>query len=226
MKTAVIYIYPQVQVKRYFPLAERFANTWKQFPPSIPHDLYVVLNGGDANDNMKRPFKGIKCEFVIHNNLGWDIGAYQMAAEHIACDLMVCLGAPAHFYRHGWLEAMEESFLINGPGLYGCTAYQGQIIHVRTTIFWLPPELLASYPLIIGNSKQSRYEFEHGKNSLTQHVLKSGFPCIMVTTRGCFFYGNWHNNAPTKDEILVRDQHIHEPGSKLDDNPIMRLMRR
>ncbi len=209
MKVAVVYVYPQVKTRIYFPLAERFASTWQQHTPGYPHELVVILNGGDATELMKRPFAGIPCEFRLHNNLGWDIGAYQLAAQGLPCDLLVCLGAPAHFYRPNWLARMVDGVLAYGPGLYGCTAYQGPLTHVRTTIFWCPPILLNSYPWTIGNSKSSRYEFEHGQRSFTQHVLKAGFPCVMSTWSGHYLYGNWHDHAPTKDEILVRDQHIH-----------------
>lgn len=209
MKVLVVYIYPQVKTRIYFPLAERFAATWQSHPPGHEHELLVILNGGDAAEVMKRPFAGMACRFMVHDNLGWDIGAYQRVAQYLPCDLLVCLGAPAHFYRPGWLARMVDGFVNYGPGLYGCTAYQGPLTHVRTTLFWCPPMLLNSYPWLIGNSKASRYEFEHGKNSFTQHTLKAGFPCVMSTWTGDYLYGNWHDHAPTKDEILVRDQHIH-----------------
>lgn len=209
MTIAVIYIYPQVQMRTYFPLAQRFADTWRRYPPGIDHQLYVIMNGSEAAPIDARVFLGLPCAMLAYSNVGWDIGAYQRAAETIPCDLLVCLGAPVHFYRAGWLARMAESFIENGPGLYGCTAYQGPLTHVRTTSFWTPPALLNSYPYSVGSSRKSRYEFEHGANSFTRHVLNAGFSCMMVTWNGSFPYGQWHDHTPTKDEILVRDQHIH-----------------
>lgn len=210
MNVAVIYIYPQVQVAKHFPLAKRFADTWKQHPPgSTPHTLYVIGNGGEIAPILRAPFEGIPCEFRRHSNLGWDIGAYQWAAETIKCDLMVCLGAPAHFHHSGWLDRMANAYIENGPALYGCWAYLSPNWHVRTTVFWLPPDILKSYPEIVGSSTRMRYEFEHGNKSITRHAINCGFECIMVTMKGCFPFSQWENNAPGVADSLILDQHTH-----------------
>lgn len=129
---------------------------------------------------------------------------------------MVCLGAHSHFHRAGWLHQMAEAFIQNGPGLYGSAAYLTPNWHVRTTCFWCPPELLRSYPAYAGSSRGSRYEFEHGNTSFTRHVLGLGFPCFMVTWEGCWPFDQWQDHGPDLNQILVRDQHIHEPHSTLD----------
>ena len=211
MRVAIAYCFPQVRHSTYYPLAKRFADTWRAFPPgNEPHTLYVIGNGSEVPPQSRGIFPaGSGCQFLAHDNIGWDIGSFQMAAEFIPCDLLVCLGAPVHFHRAGWLDRMVEAFLENGPALYGCTAYGGAGLHVRTTSFWFPPQLLQSYPMAIGSARSSRYDFEHGPHSFTRHVLNAGLDCLMVTWRGTFNYDDG-NNMPDADTILVRDQHIHK----------------
>ena len=209
MNVAIAYCFPQVKQGTYYPLARRFADTWRQYPPGKePYSLYVIGNGGPVPTHAAAMFEqGAK--LLYHTNVGWDIGAFQYAAETIECDLLVCLGAPVHFHRFLWLDRMVAAYIENGPALYGCWAYLSPNWHVRTTCFWCPPELLKSYPYEVGSTKQSRYEFEHGNNSFTRHVLKAGFPCIMVTRDGWYPFEQWETHAPGVEQSLVLDQHIH-----------------
>jgi len=206
MKIAVVYCYPLVKRPTYLPLAYRFARTWQRFPG---HSLHVVFNGWKPQPVESAPFDGMDYEPHVHNNFGWDIGAFQMAAETIPCDLLVCLGAPVHFHVPGWLDRMGDAYVQHGPGLYGCWAYLSPNWHVRTTVIFCPPEIIQSYPNQIGSSKASRYDFEHGPNSLTRHVLSAGLPCIMVTWKGCFPFDQWNDHAPGPADSLVWDQHTH-----------------
>lgn len=211
MNVAIAYVYPFVEMPKYTPLARRFAATWKRHPPgSEPFTLHVIANGGGPTSDQTDTFKDIPCQWLQHDNRGWDIGAFQKAAEKIRCDLLVCLGAPVHFHRSGWLDRMVDAYLNNGIGLYGCAAYLAPDWHVRTTAFWFPPELLQSYPHSISSSRTSRYQFEHGNISFTRHALAFGLPCIMVTWAGIYQFDQWQAHAPDKDQILVHDQHIHE----------------
>lgn len=206
MTVAVAYCYPMVRSTTYYPLAKRFAETWKAFPGS---NLHLLCNGAAPQRYDLRPFDGLSYETHPCSNIGWDIGSYQWAADHIPCDLLVCLGAPVHFHRESWLDRMVDAYVNYGPALYGCWAYLSPQWHVRTTAFWCPPELIQSYPYQVISSKASRYDFEHGPHSITRHVLGAGLDCIMVTRRGCFPFSQWQNHAPGPNDSLVLDQHIH-----------------
>lgn len=206
MRVAVCYVFPMVNQRVYFPLAQRFCDSWRRYPG---HSLHVLCNGGVPSPRDKLPFDGLTNDFHPCTNIGWDIGAFQWAADAIPCDLLVCLGAPVHFHRLGWLERMADSYLEFGPSLFGCWAYLAPNWHVRTTCFWCPPELLQSYPYDVGSTRASRYAFEHGSTSFTRHVLDSGFDCIMVTTKGCFPFDQWQDHAPGVEESLVLDQWTH-----------------
>lgn len=207
MNVAVAYVYPLVRSQTYFPLAQRFANTWRQFPG---HSLHIIGNGGQPTPIDLRPFSGIDYTVHAYDNTGWDIGAFQWAAEHLPCDLLVCLGAPVHFHRPGWLAAMVDAFISEGPALYGCWAFLAPDWHVRTTAFWLPPQLLQSYPYQVVSSRPSRYDFEHGPHSLTRHVLDLGFECWMVSQTGYYPFAQWRDRAPGARDSLLLDQHIHQ----------------
>lgn len=211
LNVAIIYIFPQVQIKTYYPLAHRFASTWRQFPPGRePYTLHVIGNGGDIPPIHQAAFNGIaNCEFRFYNNVGWDIGAFQWAAETIPCDLLICLGAPVHFHRTGWLDRMVDAFLSNGPALYGCWAYLAPNWHVRTTCFWCPPQVIQSYPYAVSSAQKSRYDFEHGAHSITRHAISAGLECLMVTTDGVFPFSEWLDRAPDVEHSLVLDQFTH-----------------
>lgn len=222
MTIAVVYVYPMVKTRIYFPLAKRFAETWKQFPPSISHTLYVVCNGGSPGVNDKAPFDGIPATFYTHNNVGWDIGAFQYAADGIPCELLVCLGAHCHFHRAGWLERMAQSYVENGPNLYGTRGYYyGGHHHIRTTCFWMPPQLFQAYPYTVGNSRISRYQFEHGENNMSEWTEKAGFQCLVATWDRIWPVADWNDGfgldqgSPNRT-ALVFDQWTTERHDRLD----------
>jgi hypothetical protein len=209
VNVAVVYCYPLVKMGVYYPLAKRFADTWRLHPPRMAHELHVVCNGGPASGLDRKPFDGIQAEFHNRGNFGWDIGAFQLAAEVVKADLIVFLGANVHFHKDNWLERMSDAYVENGPNLYGCWAYLSPNWHVRTTCFWCAPELLSSYPIIVGSDRGSRYQFEHGDKSFTRHVLSAGLEAIMVTWAGWFPFSQWQDHAPGVDQSLVLDQHTH-----------------
>lgn len=210
MNVAVVYCYPTVQQTRYYGMARRFVETWLAHPPGEhPVEAYVVCNGRGALKTETDLFAPLNPHHLQHSNIGWDIGAYQMAAERVPCDLLICFGTMVHFHRAGWIDRIVEEYMLNGPGLYGYAAYLAPNWHVRTTAFWLPPALLSSYPYVIGSARNSRYEFEHGNYSITRHVLRAGFPCVMVTWDGSFDFSDWESHAPDAHTALIHDQHIH-----------------
>lgn len=206
MKIAVCYCYPMVKTLTYFPMARRFAQSYQSNPPGCDHGLFVICGGRAPAPNDLLPFQDIPCSFVSHSNEGWDIGAYQWACENLSCDLLVCLGAHVHFHHPGWLAEMAQAFIENGPGIYGCWGYDFPEWHIRTTAFWIPPELLRSYPYRIGSSRQSRYGFEHGRESITKFSLSAGMCAVMVTRKGRFHHPEWPDHIPGPEDSLVLDR--------------------
>lgn len=206
VKVCVVYCFPQVQLNLHYPLAEAFARTWKQNAPGYPCTLTVGINGGNANLANLTPFSGTHYRTMTHDNTGWDIGLFQRAADTLPCDLLVCLGAHIQFHHEGWLKRLVDAYAWHGPGLYGPWGADWPTWHIRTTAFACPPELIVSYPMTIGSSRQSRYQFEHGQQSITRHTMDAGMPAVMVTMRGAFPFPYWKENTPTPAESILLDK--------------------
>lgn len=203
MRIALAYCYPNLQAAKYAPAAKRFADTYQAFPPGkSEHELYVIANGAPLEPHQKKPFIHIANKYLEHNNYGKDVGAFQMAAREIKCDLLGCFGAHIYFWKAGWLDRIVEAYLENGPGLYGTWGFHQPLPHLRTTAFWIPPEVLDTYPHAIGDS--DRYSFEHGLDSLTLWAQRTGFEPLLVTWSGVFAMDQWH--PVSREESLFYDQ--------------------
>lgn len=187
-------------------MAKRFVRTYLEHPPGeADHEIHVAINGGIAiGDWCERLFYPLPCRFFQHNNVGKDIGAYQAAADTIECDLMLCFGSPLHFHKAGWLDQIVRAYEEYGPTVYGPWGFQVPRPHLRTTCFWLPPELLNSYPKRVGDS--DRYAFEHGEQSIALWSKMRGFDPYMVTWKGVYGIEAFQN-IPREESLFV-DQHM------------------
>lgn len=211
MQIDIAYVYPAIVSRTYRPMAARFVRTYMQFPPGgEDHKITALINGGAAAHvrNYSSIFRPLDCGIFFHNNVGKDIGAFQSFASTLKSDLLICLGSPVHFRRTGWLDRIVQAYEQNGPGIYGAWAFQEPRDHIRTTAFWLPPQLLNAYPFQIMN--ENRYEFEHGHNSICNFVKSLGLECYMVSWDGCYPSKDWHHLAV--DEMLFLDQHTERIG--------------
>jgi len=186
-KVAVVYVYPTIG-GIYDSNASRFAHSLRVWPASYPHELKVILNGANPRKDMADVFTGLDAYFMVHDNSGFDIGALQMAASTIPCDLMVFFGSSSYLRGLGWLERMVQSFLKHGSGLYGTMwgnpePSKNVEPHIRTTCLWTEPYFINEYPFKVSNTNQ-RYPFEHGKTSLTNWFIHIGLPVKVVTWEG------------------------------------------
>jgi hypothetical protein len=210
MKVAVCYVHPNLKPLVHVPAARRFVASYLEHPPGeCDHDLWVLVNGRPLEEGQQRIFEPLAVQYFSHDNSGKDIGAFQQAAAQFeACDLMVCLGSFVNFHWTGWLDRLARVFLEHGPALYGCWGFPQPRVHIRTTAFWLPPALLASYPRTVVNG--SRYEFEHGKTGILPWVSSLGLPAWQVTRREVLPREEWR---PLKcGECLLLDQHTEKMG--------------
>ena len=206
MKITLAYVFPDLLHATYIPLARRFVESYMEHPPGdADHDILVCVNYGTERmlKEYEKLFSPLCCRFMMHNNEGKDIGAFQAACAVADCDLLMCVGAPIHFTRAGWMDRIEQAYIENGPALYGCWGFHQPRDHIRTTAFWLPPQLLASYPHPVDNSL--RYEFEHGVYSITEHARNLGLERYMVTWKGVYPRDVWQH--VDKHESLFLDQH-------------------
>jgi len=213
MTCSVIYIYPRTNREKYTRAAHIWRDAYLAHPPGItPHDVFVVLNGqGGPTKADERLFSPIPVKFIAHTNVGKDIGAFQMMARTYPVDLQVCLGAHARPRRAGWLDLIVSSYLRHGPGLYGAYGFKEPALHIRTTNFWLPSELLNAYPHEIHNG--NRYGFEHGaRESILRFVKDLGLEAWMVTWRGTYPSSQFRHVE--NDEAIFLDQHVDTIGYK------------
>ena len=187
---AVVYVYP-VLGGDHDTYARRFVESYRRFRSSVPHQLVVMSNGGEPTPAMRQAFEGLDPIWTVHDDTGWDIGAYRKAARTIPCDLMVFFGGSSHLRGARWLDRMVESFEKHGNAIYGSMGSLGHNIHIRTTAFWMPPALLNQYPYKTTNDRTSRYDFEHGHKGLTMWVLSKGLKAWMVTWGGEYEPHQW-----------------------------------
>ena len=181
-KVVIVYVFPNGGKGGFMEKAEKFIQTYHQFPPGMAHETAVVCNGSPVSAREMEIFAPLSpVTFLNHDNTGWDIGGFQAAAKTIDCDMMVFFGAHTYFRRSGWLARMHQIFQQLGPNLYGCTGNQGHLAvgvhpHVRTTAFWCPPSWMNEYPHSIKTmgGGGSRYEFEHGASCFTNWIKSRG----------------------------------------------------
>lgn len=179
MNIAVVYVYPKDGADGFLELAGRFMNSYHRCPPGLDHQTIVACQPGSDASGVAYLFDSLpNVRLLAHDNSGYDIGAFQRAAREVPCDLMVFFGATAYLKCPGWLIRMVESFAKNGDTLYGAMGnrgvpHVGVQPHIRTTGFWMTPQLLNAYPMRVMQPEQ-RYGFEHGANCLTSWISRQG----------------------------------------------------
>lgn len=184
-------------VEFYKPFTERFAKTFQQFRPSIPHELYlhVVFCGRGPTAADYNPLRATNPNaYHTYRGTGWDIGAYQHVAKEIDSDFIVFLATPLYFWKHGWLERLVAAREHFGDGLYGPMASFENNPHIRSTCFGCSPALMATWPVLV-DSRDKCAEFESWGRNFSLHVIEAGKPCKMVTWDNCYDKEDWRKPA-------------------------------
>jgi len=188
MKIAMVYIYPLDGQGEHGVKAARFIDSYRRNPPGMAHDTVVVCNGGKASSETQQRFSFLpNVQLIEGNNRGKDIGGFLEAAKTVKADLMLFFGGAAYFRKPEWMVPVMRSYFRKGDTLYGACGHPGEgdhiHPHIRTTGFWLRPELLTQYcPEGIDNDR--RYEFEHGASCLTNWIKNRGITPWVVTYAG------------------------------------------
>lgn len=220
MKIVVVYVYAPAGGKQYEQYALRFLDCYHRFSAGVAHDTVVALNGAAATTELKCLFGSLpNLTLLEHDNSGYDIGAFQHAARDIPCDMMVFFGASTWFTRPGWLLRMATSFERHGPAQYGAMGNRGDIPvrvwpHIRTTAFWMPPDLMNKYPTRVTQPGQ-RHPFEHGPNCFSEWLRKRGVQSWVVTWGKELLWRDWDSdingyNRGNQSSLLAGD-HLCEP---------------
>ena len=188
MKISVVYVYPG---ERYQDYAARFLSSYNTNQTGVDHDSIVICNGFKPNTETECMFACMRnLRLMEHDNSGWDIGAFQMAARSVPSDLMLFFGASAWIKRPSWLERVIQAQSRHGNCLCGAMGSLGVRPHIRTTGFWLNPAVMNEYPHRVTVPEQ-RYPFEHGPECLTSWALARGLQVLMVTWIGEYSWPQW-----------------------------------
>jgi hypothetical protein len=219
MKIVLAYLIPVGEWDTYGPGAKRFAETYKQFPPQIEHELVVVTCNGPATTALSAFFKGITARFESYYGRGRDVGAAQSVVQKMDADFVVFANADVHFYREGWLRRFAEARMEHGDGLYGATGsfesypyVPGNLNpHIRTSFYGCNPETFRQYPFKI-DSRDKCFKFESGEWKFMQWVEDRGEPCLMVTWDGCYAKQDFRKppnvfRKGDQSNLLIHDRH-------------------
>lgn len=217
MNIRICYVYPANCGEHFTELAIRFVESYYQNPPNAVHDSIIVLNGTRLNSEIVCLFSPLQnVTFLERSNDGYDIGAYQEAAEKFPSDMMVFFGASTYLKSPGWLTRMGQAFMRHGPTLYGVMGHRGNLAcgvhpHIRTTGFWCPTDLMNRYPHRITRPEQ-RYGFEHGANCFANWVKAQGLKIWVVAANGSTYPEPEWDNVPngfhkgTQDNLMCGDR--------------------
>lgn len=179
---------------------ERFIGAYRRFPPTVPHELYVV-NKGFAADQLCEQymlFKELAPRFINVNDEGFDLEAYRKAARQIEEPIIFCMNTHSEPLRHGWLDTVYAAFTSSSQiGLVGCS---GNVethhpfapgfpnypnYHVRTNGFMIARQdyldMVEGRPL---ETKLQAYQFEAGRQSMTWMIQASGREALVVGRKG------------------------------------------
>lgn len=199
MKVVVVYVYAPGSGANCDNYLFRFLKCYHDFPPGIEHETVIVLNGIRATSEITCLFSPLKnCGFIEHDNSGYDIGAFQCAARNAPCDMMVFFGASTFFTRGGWLLRMASAFRNHGNAQYGAMGNRGNPSvnvwpHIRTTAFWMNPELMNGYPTQVMSPDQ-RHPFEHGRNCFTEWLKSKGIESWVITRTKDLTWRDWDSD--------------------------------
>lgn len=184
-KVALVYVFVTGGHPHWSSLAHRFATKLRENPAGMDHETIIVCNGPEASPPEKNIFDGLpNLRFIVDDDRAYDISAYQTAAQNTNADLIVFLGGSSYPTGPGWGLRMIEIWRAFGSALYGAMGHQGnQSInvypHLRTTGFWMERVLFNRYPTKVSHVSQ-RYEFEHGRTSLTGWIRQMGLPALVA----------------------------------------------
>ena len=188
VNVAYIYLPGDEEHKRW---AHRFVFSITHHRPSLPYKFTVICNGPHFDGEEVFGPMG-KYQVFHHDDSGWDIGGYIAFSKVCSDDILYCMGGTAYVRSDAWLERPLESWSKHGPGMHGTLATFEIRPHINTSGFITTPELLSAYPLPV-ESKQHRYEFEHGFNSFWIMVNRAGLQTLLVTHCGEYSWPDWRH---------------------------------
>lgn len=212
----------------YDPAFERFLRTYNQFKPTQDHELVIIDCGGLGLPVWLYEDPPILARSIEYYGDGWDVGAYQYAANALDCDLLVCLNSWTYFHVEGWLYPMVAMAAHYGPGLYGPSSSYELGPHIRTTCMAVDPKLLREYPVAV-NNRERCCTFEAGPECFTKFALARKVPVFMSLRDEAVEPERWRSpelknifRRGDQSNVLVWDRHTDFYANAKDKAPLER----
>lgn len=214
MKIAILYLKITRRIESY-PIAtpyevghRRFYESYRQFTPTIPHDLIIVRCGATEGAT---DFDSIATHYMRFDGFGSDCATYQAVVKVLDYDLVLCMNTLAYPWRHEWLQPFVSALEVHGKGIYGATASYESTPHLRTPCIAFHPDIIRDYPFKTTNREDS-VQFESGPNNISEWAYRTGYPVVLVTADGRYFRGDWRKPANIfrrgdQSNCLVWDRH-------------------
>lgn len=201
----------------------RFAASYRDFPAGLGHDLYVIYKGFRNADHLahgQRTLSSIPHRALLLPDEGLDLGAYFRAVMRVEHDRVAFFNTSSSINATDWLMKLHANLVMANVGLVGATAsFEGQVegplpfpnAHVRSNAFMMSRNAFlatrGNNPLM---TKADAYALEHGANSITAQVMKSGKTALVVGKNGRGYPPYEWPTSDTfrqgrQDNLLVRD---------------------
>lgn len=217
MTVAVIYPVPMDSPEvweTFKPFVKRFCDTYRQFHPSYnTHEIYVVLNKGELNDEISEMFNNMPVRFAQYSGDGFDLGTHQWMAKKLEPETFtICMTTRCYFWCDSWLWRLASCREQFGRGLYGCFASkESGHLHICTRAFCMDAQDWQEYPVEITSRDQGVF-VECGEGCLLDWFESRELPAMIVhrdgpATKGAWFEVKNRFRNGDQSNVLIKDRH-------------------
>jgi hypothetical protein len=160
-KVAVVYLARAAEGAAAF---RRFAESYRNHPAAMPHELVVVYKGFDQVSQLREArtvFAGIPHRGIEVDDSGFDIGSYLTVARKLDHHLVCFLNTHTELQAAGWLALLHRHASKPNVGIAGAMGSfesLSESFRLITNIIWLcnhgsidePKRLIEYYDFVIG----------------------------------------------------------------------------
>jgi hypothetical protein len=220
------------------PLRE-FLDAYARHPAGAEHELVLLLKGF-ASEEQAAPHLdlagGLAARSVWVDDRGYDLTAYQLAAQQLDAPRMCFLNSYSRPLADGWLEKLARPLSDPGVGLTGCGGSNESACsaapfwlrplrrrtfppfpnpHLRSNGFMLERTLLLDLRWPQLGSKVAAWAFESGRSSLAQQVWARGLEVLVVGADGVAYpRERWRESATFRSggqrNLLIADNRTRQ----------------
>jgi hypothetical protein len=206
----------------FLEMANRFAGSYRRFPPGVAHRLVLILKGfasEKAMNSVRHAFANLPFEEAHTSDDAFDLGAYRDAVSRVDCGRAAFLNTGSEPLSANWLAKLDAALNLPGIGVAGATgSFEAGVggcefpnVHVRTNAFMMPAplarEILGELRIV---DKRDAHLAEHGLYSLTRKIIRRGLAAVIVGANGRAYAPEWWSGSRTfrqgdQANLLVAD---------------------